>query len=528
MEKLKKSRPHVLNIDLGTVTSQMTVLEPSGIIRVLPDINGDTTILSIVSVANDKPVVGRFAKQDKFFNPEMVAEQFKKLMDQVNNDGTQIIRLISPDGTQYTPTTLSAEVLRHLKVSAEKIEGHEFDKAIIGAPAYFKDRARQATKDAGLIAGFKEVYIENEPVSAATLYGITKGQDLIIAVFDFGGGTFDICILEVKNGKVTVLSIDGDPECGGSNIDEIIFLHVREFLKTKGKELNPEKDAAEWLEIIDACKQAKEELAIKEKTLIPLRIENERTSMELTRQQLNEYCSEIIKNLKNCCQRAIKKTTLNTKDIDKVLKVGGSSRLKIVDDVIKEVFGKEPESDTDPDLAVVKGNAIIGAAHFSNSAEEIMVEGKKYLASSLKPQEIVARDLCVAAVTKKDKDGINLYNVPIIPVGSKLPFETIEHFTPIDHRCSVVAVKLIDGAPGELSSNFTPLEEAEVRVQPTDAANNDDRIEFKITMDTEALVNITVRDTLLNKPVPITLKFHAGLSNSDIDKMRSQLLARHK
>lgn len=528
MEK-KKLTEYALGIDLGTVTSQAAVLDPSGIVRVLPDMNGDTTILSIVSVANAKPVVGKFAKQDKFFNPEMVAEQFKKLMDQVDDNGNQIVRLISPDGTEYTPILISAEVLSHIKESAEKIEGHEFTKAVISVPAYFGKRARQSTKDAGFIAGFKEVYIENEPVAAAAFYGVTKGQRSKMAIFDFGGGTFDICILDVMNdGKIEVISVDGDPECGGSNIDENIFQHVREFLKTKGKELSPEKDLAEWLEILDACKQAKEELAVKDKTLIPLRIGDERTSMELTCQQLKEYCCDIIENLKSRCQKALKKASLNACDIDKILKVGGSSRLKFVDEVIRDTFAKNPENDTDPDLSVAKGNAIIAAAHFSNSNEEILVEGKKYLASSLKPQEIVARDLCVATVTKKDEGDMSLYNFPIIPIGSKLPFEATEYFTPIDHRSHVVAVKLIDGHPDELSSNFIPLEEAEVKVQPTEAANNDNRIEFKVNMDSEGLVDIKVRDKLLNKPVPIKFKFHTGLSDSDLDQMKTQLQRRHE
>ncbi|HBG60693.1 MAG: hypothetical protein A2Y10_13170 [Planctomycetes bacterium GWF2_41_51] len=422
----------------------------------------------------------------------------------------------------------SAEVLRHLKESAEKIEGCEFKRAVISAPAYFEERARQRTKDAGKIAGFAEVYIISEPVAAATYYGLTKGKDMTIAVFDFGGGTFDICILEIKDGNVNVLAIAGDPECGGSNIDESVFQKLREFCKSKGKILDKEKDFAEWLELLDSCKQAKEMLSQKDKTLIPIKIKDERTSMELTYDMLKQCSADVIKILRDCCKKALEKAGLKASDIDKVLTVGGSSRLRFVPEIIKDVFEKEPIGDADPALTIAMGDAVIGAVHFAESDDKIMVEGKEYLPSAIKIQQIAARDLCVAAVRKRKQGDTNLYNSPLIPAGSKLPFEAKEYFSPIESRTTAVSVKLIDGPPGELSDNFTPIEEAEVMVQPTDAVNNNDRIEFTIRMDEEGLVDMKVRDKILNKPVPIKFKFHAGLSDTQINEMKTQLETRHK
>jgi molecular chaperone DnaK len=232
--------------------------------------------------------------------------------------------------------------------------------------------------------------------------------------------------------------------------------------------------------------------------------------------------------LRNCCQRAIEKAGLTPDQIDSVLIVGGSSRLRFVPEIVKEIFGKDPVTDTDPDLAVAKGDAIIAAAHFAKPNQEILVEGRKYIASAINDRQIAARDLCIAAITKEDKGDMQEYNVAIIPSGSKLPFDDRQYFTPIESFTTSVNVKLIDGKPGELSKNYTPLQQAEVSVQPTDKSNNNDRIEVKTTMDTEALVKIEVRDKILNKPIPIKFKFQAGLSNSDIDQMKNQLKKRHE
>jgi len=514
-----------LGIDLGTTTTQMAVLDSTGTAKVLPNLDGDLTTLSIVSVAGQKPVVGKAAKPDKFLNPEQVGELFKRYLD-----ADQLPVLVtSVDGTGYTSVTLSAEVLRFMKESAERLMGCTFKKAVIGVPAYFKEPARRATKQAGLIAGFEEVHIVDEPTLAATFYGLAKGKPAKLAVFDFGGGTFDISIMEVKEGgQIDPIAVDGDPECGGSNIDEAIFQRVREFVSSKGGELDPEKNLPDWLEDLDHCKEAKEALARRDTAVIPLRVGEQRTSMELTYNQLKELCTPTRENLRQCCKRALEKAGLQPAEIDMVLLVGGSTRLRFIPELVREVFGKDPVTDADPDLTVAKGAAIVAAAYFGKPDQAIIVEGKKYLACAVRPQTtIAARDLCVAVVTQKDPQNRDEYNVAIIPAGSKLPYEAKEYFTPIVAATRAVLVKLYDGHAGELSKNCTPLQEAEVQVQPTDEANNTDRIELTIRMDAEGLVHIEVRDKLLNRPVPIRFKFDTGLADSDIEEARRQLLARH-
>lgn len=517
-----------MGIDLGTTNSVVCVVDRTGIVKVLPNMDGDPMTPSAISAACSPAVVGRIAKQDRFFHPDKYAERFKSFMAQVTEQGTPVALVRSEDGTEYTAITLSAELLAYLKKSAEKIEGRTFSKAIIGVPAYFTAAARRATKNAGIIAGFEEVHIVDEPTAAATYYVLSKGEKARIAVFDFGGGTFDICILEVNpNGEITLIAVDGNPQCGGGTVDESILQGVTAFSQEKGYELSPEKDLTEWLEVLDKCKEAKEALARKDKAIVLLRIGDERTSMELTYDQLKEYSAPVIEILSKCCIRALEKANLQPSQIDKVVLVGGSTRLRFVSEIIKDIFGQDPVTDTDPDLAVGKGAAIIAAAYFGRADQQIVVEGRKYLAGTIKTQQIAARDLCVAAIIKKDKGDVNEYNVPIIAAGSRLPYESTECFTPIDASTNKVNVKFYDGHAGELSKSCTPLQDVEVQVQPTAESNNKDRIEFKILMDTEGLVHINIRDKLLNKPVPIELKFHTGLSESDVEEERRRFLERH-
>jgi len=514
-----------LGIDLGTTTTQVAVVDATGAAKVLPNLEGDLITPSIVSVAGPKPVVGSAAKQDKWFNPEQVAELSKRYMH-VEPPPSLVT---SPDGTRYSPKDLSAEIVHYAKESAERLMGCNFKKAIIGVPAYFQQAARRATKEAGRIAGFEEVHIVDEPILAASFYGLAKGKTAKIAVFDFGGGTFDISIMQVKEGgQIDPIAVDGDPECGGSNIDEAIFQRVREFVTDKGGELSPEKDLAEWLEVLDKCKEAKEALARRDTVAIPVRIGQERASMELTYDQLKELCAGLIETLRQCCKRVLEKAKLQPSEIDTVVLVGGSTRLRFIPELVREIFGKDAVTDADPDLTVARGAAIVAAAYFGRPDQELVVEGKRYLASAVRPQTTIApRDLCVAVVMHKNPQDKDEYNAALIPAGSRLPYEAKEHFTPIEARTRAVRVKLYDGHTGELSRNCTPLQEVEVEAQPTDEANNTDRIEFTIQMDSEGLVHIEVRDRLLNKPVPIKFRFDTGLSDGDIEEARQQLLARH-
>jgi molecular chaperone DnaK len=526
--KKPSTNQRCLGIDLGTTYSAAATVDDSGIVKVLPNLDGQLSTPSILSAAGDKILVGEAAKQDKFLHPEFVIEQAKRHMNVATVKGKPIVLMTSPNGMELTAVTVSAEILRYLKISAEQLEGCTFTQAVISVPAYFDGAARQRTKDAARIAGFEEVYIENEPIAAATHYGLAKGRDETIAVVDFGGGTLDVVILRIRqSGQTDTLGIDGDPECGGCNIDEAIFQYAKGILEQRGGKLDPQSDLAGWYELLDACRKAKELLSRRDSALIPIRVGDQRQSVELTYSKLVELSEDVIKTLKTCCQRVLGKAHLTPAEIDRVLLVGGSTRLRFVSEIVKSVFGKEPTIDTDPDLAVAKGCAIIAAVHFGAPDQEIVVDGKVYIASSIKRTEIAAKDLCVAAITRKHKGDTAEYNSPLITAGSVLPANTTTYFSPIHARSNEVTVKIIEGEPGKKSSDYTPLIQAEVPIQPTDEASNENRIEFQVVMDTEGLVKMTVRDKILNKPIPIQFNVKTALSDEEIASQRSQLEARH-
>ncbi len=527
MKKQKATENKIyMGVDLGTTNSAIAVIDPSGVPTVIANMDGDVVTTSVVSVAGDEPTVGKIARADKFLSPEYVSEQFKRYMGQTTESSEQISLVTAPDGTDYSAVMLSAEILNYLKKSAEKLYDTVIETIVVSVPAYFDRCARQATSDAALVAGFEQVFLIDEPTAAATYYGLSKGCNQTIAVFDFGGGTFDISILAVKDGSVEPLAIDGDAELGGSNVDEVIFEQLQKHLRqSENVELSAEDDLAGWLEARDACRQAKEILAHRDSTTIAVRVENNRYSMELTRNKLRQYSADIIETLKDRCRNAMQKAGLETADIDKVVLIGGSTRLKFVPEIITEVFNQEPVNDADPDLAVAKGNAVVAAAHFGKANDKILLNKKTYLASAIKPKAIAPRDLCVAAMKEVQGDE---YNVAIVPCGAKLPYESVQKFTPLDHRTDAVEVKIIDGPDGKLSSDFTPFKNVKVRVKPTDKNQNGDRIEFKVAMNCQGLVNINVRDILLNEPVPLEFDFDGSLSQNDIRDQRDQLKDRHE
>lgn len=515
-----------LGIDLGTATSAAAVVDSTGVPTVIVNMDGDLVTPTLVSLAGNEPTVGKIAKADKFLSPDYVAEQFKRYIGQSTQSGDPVALVTAPDNTGYTAVMLSAEVLNYLKKSAEKLYNSPIKKVVISVPAYFERAARQATRDAGLVAGFEEVFLIDEPTAAATYYGLSKAEEQTIGVFDFGGGTFDISLLSIKGGSTVPLAIDGDPECGGCNVDEAIFERLQQYLRdTNNVELSAEEDLAGWLEALEACRQAKEILAHRQSTTISVRVDRNRYSMELNREMLKDCSAQIIDTLTNCCSRVLEKADRKPEDIDKIVLIGGSTRLAFVADIIVEVFKQKPVTDADPDLAVTRGNAIIAAAHFGQSNNKILVDGKVYLASAIRPQAIAPKDLCVAAITELGEDE---RNVAIISSGAKLPYEATQRFTPCDHRTDAVQVKIIDGPAGRRSDEFTPFKDVQVRVKPTEQQQNDDRIEFKIAMDCEGLVSIKVRDTLLNESVPIELNFDTALSERDIQQQRKELRYRHK
>ncbi|HYJ92799.1 MAG TPA: molecular chaperone DnaK, partial [Pyrinomonadaceae bacterium] len=367
----------IIGIDLGTTNSVVAVME-GGEPVVITNSEGGRTTPSVVAFTKDgNRLVGQVAKRQAVTNPENTIFSIKRFMgrkfDEVQDEIKQVpykverasngdVR-VNAEGKQFSPPEISAMILQKLKQSAEDYLGSKVDKAVITVPAYFNDAQRQATKDAGKIAGLEVLRIVNEPTAAALAYGLDKKKDEVIAVFDFGGGTFDISILEVGEGVVEVKSTNGDTHLGGDDVDEeLITWIIDEFRKDQGIDLHNDKMALQRLK--EAAEKAKVELSSAMETEINLPFITADASgpkhlvMKLTRSKFEQLAEPILKKLMPPVEQAIKDAGLTPKDIEEIVLVGGSTRIPKVQEMVKGFFGKEPNKSVNPDEVVALGAAV--------------------------------------------------------------------------------------------------------------------------------------------------------------------------
>src|SRR5882724_2162492 len=368
----------IIGIDLGTTNSVVAVME-GGEPTVITNSEGGRTTPSVVAFAKDgSRLVGQVAKRQAVTNPENtiysikrfmgrrfseVAEEMKQVPYKVQGSGAGGDVRIVAGGKEWSPPEISAMILQKMKQSAEDYLGQKVEKAVITVPAYFNDSQRQATKDAGKIAGLEVMRIVNEPTAAALAYGLDKKKDETIAVFDFGGGTFDISILEVGEGVVEVKSTNGDTHLGGDNIDQrIIDWIVDEFKKDQGIELSNDKMALQRLK--EAAEKAKCELSTVQETEITLPFITadatgpKHLSEKLTRPHFESLVEDILQRTSGPSRQALQDAGVKLSDIDEVVLVGGSTRIPRVQQIVKELFGKEPHRGVNPDEVVAIGAAV--------------------------------------------------------------------------------------------------------------------------------------------------------------------------
>ncbi len=367
----------IIGIDLGTTNSVVAVME-GGEPVVITNSEGGRTTPSVVAFTKDgNRLVGQVAKRQAVTNPENtlysikrfmgrkydeVQEEIKQVPYKVEKAGNGDVR-ISVDGKQYSPPEVAAMVLQKLKQSAEDYLGAKVEKAVITVPAYFNDAQRQATKDAGKVAGLEVLRIVNEPTAAALAYGLDKKKDEVIAVFDFGGGTFDISVLEVGEGVVEVKSTNGDTHLGGDDVDEVLVgWIIDEFKKDQGIDLHNDKMALQRLK--ESAEKAKVELSSAMETEINLPFITADASgpkhlvMKMTRSKFEQLVEPILKRLMPPVEQAIKDAGLEPKDIEEIVLVGGSTRIPKVQEMVKAFFGKEPNKSVNPDEVVALGAAV--------------------------------------------------------------------------------------------------------------------------------------------------------------------------
>jgi molecular chaperone DnaK len=504
-----------IGIDLGTTNSVVAVTEGDKPIIIENEEGGRTTPSVVAFTEKGERLVGQVAKRQRITNPENTVYSIKRFMGrrykevpeeikqvpfkvtQVSNGDVRIEAL----GKKYAPPELSAIILQKLKKAAEDHLGEKIDKAVITVPAYFNDSQRKATKDAGVIAGLQVERIINEPTAAALAYGMDKKKDQTIAVYDFGGGTFDISILEVGEGVVEVKSTNGDTHLGGDDIDQKVqnWL-VGEFKKESGIDLSKDKMALQRLK--EAAEKAKMELSTTMETEINLPFVTADSSgpkhllMKLTRSKLEQLMDGIIQKTVEPCKQAISDANLKPGDINEVILVGGSTRIPKVQKLVTDLFGKEPHKGVNPDEVVAAGAAIQGAV--------LTGDVKDILLLDVTPLTLGIETL--GAVFTK-----------MIPRNTTIPTKKAEIFSTAADNQPSVEVHVLQGEREMAAANRTLGRFHLDGIPP--APRGIPKIEVTFDIDANGILHVNAKDMGTGKEQAITITGHSGLEENEIENM---------
>ncbi|MBS4742320.1 molecular chaperone DnaK [Bacillus safensis] len=482
----------IIGIDLGTTNSCVAVLE-GGEPKVIANAEGARTTPSVVAFKNGERQVGEVAKRQSITNPNTI-------MSVKRHMGTDY--KVEVEGKNYTPQEISAIILQHLKSYAEGYLGEEVTKAVITVPAYFNDAERQATKDAGKIAGLEVERIINEPTAAALAYGLDKTEeDQTILVYDLGGGTFDVSILELGDGVFEVRSTAGDNRLGGDDFDQVIIDHlVAEFKKENGIDLSKDKMALQRLK--DAAEKAKKDLSGVSSTQIslpfitageagPLHLE-----LTLTRAKFEELSADLVERTMTPVRQALKDAGLSASEIDKVILVGGSTRIPAVQEAIKKETGKEPHKGVNPDEVVALGAAIQGG----------VITGDV--------KDVVLLDVTPLSLGIETMGGVF---TKLIERNTTIPTSKSQVFSTAADNQTAVDIHVLQGERPMAADNKTLG-----RFQLTDippAPRGVPQIEVSFDIDKNGIVNVRAKDMGTGKEQNITIKSSSGLSDDEIEKM---------
>jgi molecular chaperone DnaK len=509
----------IIGIDLGTTNSVVAVME-GGEPKVIPNEEGGRTTPSIVAFTKSgERLVGQVAKRQAITNPANTIYSIKRFMGRRFNEVSDEMKMVpykvvqqgdhvavEAQGKLYTPPEISALILQKLKKAAEDHLGTAVTEAVITVPAYFNDAQRQATKDAGRIAGLDVKRIVNEPTAAALAYGLDKKKDETIAVYDFGGGTFDISILEVGEGVIEVKSTNGDTHLGGDNIDQrIVDWLIDEFKKDEGLDLRARGNEMALQRLRDAAERAKIELSTALETEINLPFITADASgpkhlvRKLTRAKLEQLVEDIIQRSVEPCKKALSDAGVDASKIDEVVLVGGQTRMPRIQQLVKDLFGKEGHKGVNPDEVVAIGAAV--------QAGVLAGEVKDLLLLDVTPLTLAIETLGGVATT-------------MIPRNTTIPTKKTETFSTAADSQTEVEVHVLQGERPMAAQNRTLGKFKLSGIPP--APRGIPQIEVTFDIDANGILNVTAKDTATGKDQKIQITSSSGLSKEEVDRMAKE------
>lgn len=506
----------IIGIDLGTTNSVVAVME-GGEAKVIPNAEGNRTTPSVVAFTDKgETLVGDLARRQAVTNPTKTVYSVKRFMGRRHNEvageekmvpyeitgGADDYVKIKAGDEEMTPPEVSAKTLRKLKESAESYLGHKVNKAVVTVPAYFNDAQRQATKDAGEIAGLEVARIINEPTAASLAYGLDKKGQETICVFDLGGGTFDVSILEVADGVFRVISTNGDTHLGGDDFDEALIDHVAETFKNEqGVDLRQDPMALQRLQ--EACEKAKKELSSAQSTDLNLPFITADASgpkhlqMTISRAEFEKLVDELFDRVKTPVLKALEDAKLKPSEIDEVVLVGGSTRIPKVRELVKEVFGKEPHQGVNPDEVVAIGAAIQGGVLAGDVTDVLLLD--------VTPLSLGIETLG-GVMTK------------LVERNTTIPAERKQVFSTADDNQTAVTVRVFQGER-EMCADNRLLGQFNLDGIPP-APRGVPQVEVKFDIDANGILQVSAKDLGSGKEANVTIEQSSGLSDDEIERMK--------
>ncbi|MGA1983864.1 MAG: molecular chaperone DnaK [Acidobacteriaceae bacterium] len=506
----------IIGIDLGTTNSCVAVME-GGEPKVIPNEEGGRTTPSIVAFTKSgERLVGQVAKRQAITNPENTIYSIKRFMgrrlsevgDEMKMVPYKVVAkgdniVVVAQGKEYTPPEISAMILQKLKKAAEDYLGQSVTEAVITVPAYFNDAQRQATKDAGKIAGLDVKRIVNEPTAAALAYGLDKKKDETIAVYDFGGGTFDISILEVGEGVIEVKSTNGDTHLGGDNLDQrIVDWLISEFKADTGLDLRAKGNEMALQRLKDAAEKAKIELSTAQESEINLPFITADASgpkhlvRNLTRAKLESLVDDLLQKSVGPCKQALKDAGIDASKIDEVVLVGGQTRMPAIQELVKKLFGKEPHKGVNPDEVVAIG-AAVQAGVLAGDVKDLLLLDVTPLTLSIETMGGVATSMIARNTT--------------------IPTKKTETFSTAADNQTEVEVHVMQGERPMAAQNRTLGKFKLGGIPP--APRGMPQIEVTFDIDANGILNVTAQDKATHKDAKITITSSSGLSTEEVERM---------